>query len=115
MGGTDKRHPEMGDCKVYRYADWVTAKKPARAWVLCGDGYFYWASVLKPGESTGLLLNQVDAVFDDYSYYYAINVVLEMVSSSDLNTWYEGGTSSQGHVFEAVTDDAKAVLKNAQG
>ena len=121
MGGSDTDYaakypgsPAVG--VVLTYADWVTTK-PANVWVYCDDGYFYWSSMLAPGATTGLLLNQVDSLpaLDKESYYYAINALLESVDIKDINTWLKGGTSKSGHDFDEVTEDAKVVLINARG
>ena len=104
-------------------------------WFIDNDGWAYWAGLLSPGYSTGLLLNKVsrtDLSIPD-TYYYAINVQAQMAditspfvtpqqaasllmeeeeatavtaaSPDDFTTWIAG------IVTEPASEDAIAIMK----
>lgn len=54
-------------------------------WVYDSDGWVYYAKPVEWGEATGLLLDKISLTqtMND-SYYYAINVVCEMITADDL-------------------------------
>ena len=54
-------------------------------WVYDEDGWVYWSSPIKAGETTGLLLDGIELsqVMDD-TWYYAINVVAQFVTADDV-------------------------------
>ena len=68
-------------------------QKTGPFWVYDDDGWAYWAQPIKPGETTGLLLDGIEMkhVPDD-SWYYGINVVGQFVTASDLSVFVSGGS-----------------------
>jgi len=106
---------------VMTMTQWKDAGSPiGDYWVLdktqydAGPCWFYWAAPLKPGNATGLLLNQVTMNkqwFDQYTaemgldkgYYYGINVVAQLATkdgTTDANgltdNYMRFGDASQG-------------------
>lgn len=68
-------------------------QKTGPFWVYDDDGWAYWAQPVKPGETTGLLLDGIEMkhVPDD-SWYYGINVIGQFVTASDLSAFESGGS-----------------------
>lgn len=53
-------------------------------WVYDVDGWAYWANPIQPGETTGLLLDEVQQVVEPTdNWYYAINVVAQFATAGD--------------------------------
>ena len=77
------------DATVITMQEWHNLGKPTDGeyWVIDSDGWAYWAAPLRPGDATGLLLNSVKKIFDaEDSYYYAINVIVQMATKfGDFN------------------------------
>ncbi|MCL1858843.1 MAG: hypothetical protein FWF92_06380 [Oscillospiraceae bacterium] len=73
---------------VLTMEDWQNMGSPiGNYWVIDTDGWAYWASLLMPGQATGLLLNKVELINDpDDSYYYAINVIAQMATRNKTGT-----------------------------
>lgn len=60
-------------------------KATGRFWIYDTDGWAYWGEVLKPHQSTGLLLNEVQmANKPDDNWYYGIDVTGQFVTLNDL-------------------------------
>ena len=107
------------DAKIVSMADYLAMnaadRKVFEGWI-CDptDGYAYWSQPLKQGMVTGLLLDKVvtDKKLKNTDYYYAINVILETVSRSDLPMWTQGAPSvDDSNVFhQEATADGKQAL-----
>ena len=84
-------------------------------WIFDTDGYAYWSQPLPPGEATGLLLNGVASLppLKDLDYYYAINVIVEVVDRRDIPMWTQGAPSvdGSGTTHQEATPDGKEVIK----
>jgi hypothetical protein len=85
-------------------------------WVYDADGYAYWSQVLPPGRATSLLLNGVVLPSKgDSTYYYAINVDMEYVDTTDLAAWIDGVNiqtgADAGQKAETPTAEAIDMLK----
>ena len=75
------------------------AQKAFIGWIYSTDGYAYWSQPLAAGEATGLLLHGVAASgsLRNTSYYYAINVIAEVVDIEDARAmWLDGQDSVDG-------------------
>ncbi len=63
-------------------------------WVYDTDGWAYWAQPIKPGETTGLLLDGINMTrVPDDNWYYGINVIGQFVTASDLSAFEKDGVS----------------------
>lgn len=85
-------------------------------WIFAEDGYAYWSQPLKKGEATGLLLNGVESVknmLKDKDYYYAIDVILEVVDLADIPMWTEGAPSVDDPAIThpPTSEDGKEVIE----
>lgn len=74
-------------------------KKIGDYWVYDSDGWVYYAKPLEKGTATGLLLDKISPVKEmDDSYYYAINVVCQIITADDCgqedNTGFFGAESA---------------------
>ena len=76
-------------------------------WVYDTDGWVYWSQPIKAGETTGLLLDNIELnqVMDD-SWYYAINVVAQFVTADDLGR----GSGTGFYDLDAGTAPTPAAL-----
>ena len=86
--GTEPGVRKTLDAEVITMAAWKNMGKPIGPyWVIDVDGWAYWAAPLEPDTATGLLLHAVNKIFEhEDSYYYAINVVVQMATKfGDLN------------------------------
>jgi hypothetical protein len=77
--------------------------KIGQYWVIDADGWAYWADMLRPSTATSLLLNELDIQSRgiELDMYYAIDVVGEFATESDVDKFYNGesdhgNASSQG-------------------
>jgi hypothetical protein len=89
-------------------------------WICDTDGYAYWSQPLEPGKATGLLLSQVNRLtaLQNKNYYYAIDVIMEAVDSSDIPMLRDGAAASNGSApagtYPAATNpNGKAVIDSA--
>lgn len=82
-------------------------------WIFCPDGYAYWSQPLEGGEATGLLLHGVtisDAIKKE-TYYYAINVIVEVVDEMDLPMWTSGAAPTEpGNQHPEADNDGKEII-----
>ena len=79
-----------------------TGQKAFIGWIYSTDGYAYWSQPLAPDEATGLLLHHVAVNVANESYYYAINVIAEVVDRNDAKQmWIKGGESVDGSPKQA--------------
>ena len=71
------------DAQVLTMAQWMDYDSLiGNYWVIDTDGWAYWASPIKPGEATGLLMNKVTLKNKpDQDYYYGVNVIAQMVTN----------------------------------
>ena len=83
-------------------------------WIFATDGYAYWSQPLEKGEVTGLLLHGVDPqpILKDMDYYYAINVIVEVVDLRDIPMWTDGAPSvdGSGTTHPKAPPDGKEVI-----
>ena len=83
-------------------------------WIYDTDGYAYWSQPLLPGEATGLLLHGVATAdsLKNTNYYYAINVIVEVVDRADIPMWTDGAASvdGSGAHHNPATNDGKEVI-----
>ena len=72
------------DAQVLTMSEWKDINSPiGNYWVIDTDGWAYWAAPIKPGESTGLLMNRVTLNENNKpnkDYYYGINVIAQMAT-----------------------------------
>ena len=89
---------------VITMAAWVAdGCVPGPYWVVDTDGWAYWAQAIEPGTATGLLLNQIELTQEmDQDWYYAINVVGQMASLSDIDQ-IKDGTSDGQNLIDIIT------------
>lgn len=98
--------------QVYTMAQWIAAGMPTgNYWVMDTDGWCYWADVLLPSQTTGLLLSEV--LLDELNppngvWWYGINVSLQAVTAEDILRFglesgidgtYGGGFTEQGEML----------------
>ena len=89
-------------------------QKAFTGWIFSADGYAYWSQPLHAYEVTGLLLNGVRPMpnLDALDYYYAINVIAEVVDLQDIPMWTQGAPSTDGSgaTNQEATPDGKEVI-----
>jgi len=87
-------------------------------WIFSPDGYAYWSKPLLGGDATGLLLHGVtisDKIKKE-TYYYAINVVVEVVDDMDLPMWTSGAQPvAPGNKHPEADADGKEIIKIVVG
>ena len=109
--GTEDGVEKTLDAVVVTMDYWINNmnKKIGPYWVIDEDGWAYWAAPLEPGEATGLLLDSVTRTFDpDESYYYAINVIVQMATKfgeQNYEDFYDGSDDDR-----TATDNGKDLL-----
>ena len=91
------------------------AQKAFIGWIYSTDGYAYWSQPLPAGEATGLLLHGVSTSnsLNNTSYYYAINVIAEVVDRADAKQmWLFGENSVDGSPKqpEETSDNGKDTI-----
>lgn len=114
---TDTPNPENGTAlptaEVISMTDYnkkTDAQKEAFAgWIYDHDGYVYWSQPLAPGAATGLLLNNVTMPDPDtLTYWYGIDVKMEVVDIKDLPMWTNAGTD--GTRTEQANDKGQVTI-----
>lgn len=94
----DHAAKKTGNASLISMSDWLAMvgnsydeETHGNYWVYDTDGWVYWSAPIKPGEATGLLLDEITLsdLMDD-SWYYAINVVGQFVTADDVGE--EDGT-----------------------
>lgn len=92
-------------------ADWLSlpaADQQGDFWVIDEDGWAYWANILAPGESTSLLLSQLNwnqtALGDLDDWYYGIDVLGEFATKSDV------GKFATDSAYGAPSTNANQIL-----
>ena len=88
---------------------------PGAYWVWDEDGWAYWAQPIEPGETTGLLLDEiVHADPPSDSWYYGINVVGQFVTADDIG--FLNGTGFYDEEAGALpTANAELLLETITG
>jgi hypothetical protein len=74
---------------------WLALEETDRVgnfWVVDVDGWAYWANFLAPEQATSLLLNEIIIQSGSISenMYYAIDVIGEFATESDVENFYNG-------------------------
>ena len=91
-----------------------TEQKAFIGWIYSTDGYAYWSQPLKTGDVTGLLLHGVESlkILENYDYYYAINVIVEVLDRRDIPMWTQGAPSvdGTGTTHKEASTDGKEVI-----
>jgi len=116
--GTEPGVQKTPDAKIITSAQFLgmseTEQKAFNGWIYSTDGYAYWSQPLKKGEATGLLLHGVEPlpILEDLDYYYAINVIVEVVDHKDIPMWTQGVPSSDGSgtTHQEASSDGKQVI-----
>lgn len=87
---------------------------PGPYWVYDTDGWVYWAQPLKPGEVTGLLVDNVvpNESFGD-AWYYDIDATGEFVSLSEWNKESNGVCYFDAGQTKELSADAYELLEQA--
>lgn len=75
-----------GTAEVITMQEWIDGGcQIGNFWVWDEDGWAYWASPIEPGETTGLLLDEITHENPPSdSWYYGINVVGQFVTADDI-------------------------------
>ncbi|HJD24576.1 MAG TPA: hypothetical protein H9694_10620 [Firmicutes bacterium] len=76
-----------GTATVITMQEWIEDydMAPGAYWVWDTDGWAYWAQGIEPGQTTGLLLDEIiHANPPSDSWYYGINVVGQFVTADDI-------------------------------
>lgn len=94
LANEEHKAKQVGTSELISMKEWLALGEDAdkdNYWVYDTDGWVYWSSPIKAGETTGLLLDSIELkqVMDD-TYYYAINVVAQFITADDLG---EKGTT----------------------
>lgn len=106
---------ETAEGRVITMEEWLAMPEEEQIgafWVYDNDGWAYWAAPIKPGETTGLLLNGIKPQKQpDEEWYYAINVVGQFATAGDWGSeeeetgFYEDGITEDGlHLLNKVSD-----------
>ena len=116
--GTEPGVQKTPDAQIITSAQFLAmteaAQKAFVGWIYSTDGYAYWSQPLNKGEVTGLLLHGVESlpILEDLDYYYAINVIVEVVDRKDVPMWTQGAPSVDGSGTkhpEASTDGKEVI------
>ena len=111
--GTQAKETLSGTLKSM--SNWkAEGKQIGNFWVVDYDGWSYWASPLKPGDATGLLLNRVSQIAEiEDDYYYGIFVEAQMatkdgaiIEGAMLDNYERFGDNDRG----GWTDDGKDLM-----
>ncbi len=95
---------------IYTMAEWIAAGTPTGDfWIMDTDGWCYWGNILLPGQTTGLLLSEVQ--LNELNkpagrWYYGINASLQAVTYDDIAKFgesNEGGANGGGGITEQGT------------
>jgi hypothetical protein len=116
--GNEPDVKQTPDATIITSAEFLAMTKAEQqafiGWIYSTDGYAYWSQPLHKGEATGLLLHGVESLplLKDYDYYYAINVIVEVVDRKDLPMWTQGAPSvdGSGDKHQEATADGKEVI-----
>jgi len=105
------------DAEIIMAAEYLaksaTEQESFFGWIFTDDGNAYWSMPLLSETATGLLLNQVirDAALGNRNYYYAINVIVEVVDDIDLPMWtLNAAPVNSTTKHDEATDEGKSVL-----
>lgn len=108
-------------------ADWLalpTADQKGDFWVIDEDGWAYWANILAPGESTSLLLSQLNwnktALGDLDDWYYGIDVLGEFATKSDVGKFatdsaYGAPSTNANQILDMLTVEPVSLTVTASG
>lgn len=98
--------------KIMTMNEWEEAGSPVgKYWVWDSDGWFYWAEPLYPGETTGLLLDEVQQKkYMTGNNYYGINVMGQFATAEQ---WGEDGETKTGFYADHLSENALALLNQA--
>ena len=116
--GTEPGVKKTPDAQIITSADFLAMsesnQKAFIGWIYSTDGYAYWSQPLQKDEATGLLLHGVQPQpnLNELDYYYAINVIVEVVDRRDVPMWTEGAnaTDGSGATHQEATPDGKEVI-----
>jgi hypothetical protein len=116
--GTEEGVEKTPDAKIITSAEFLAMtaaeQKAFIGWIYSEDGYAYWSQPLHQGEATGLLLHGVEKQppLEDLDYYYAINVIVEVVDRRDIPMWTQGAASvdESGATHQEASPDGKEVI-----
>ena len=116
--GTEPGVKKTPDAQIITSTEFLamtdTEQKAFIGWIYSTDGYAYWSQPLYKGEATGLLLHGVQPlpILEDLDYYYAINVIVEVVDRKDIPMWTQGAPSTDGSgtTHQEATPDGKEVI-----
>jgi len=116
--GTEAGVQKTPDAQIITSAQFLamseTGQKAFIGWIYSTDGYVYWSQPLHKGEVTGLLLHGVEPlpILEDLDYYYAINVIVEIVDRKDIPMWTQGASSADGSgtTHQQAAQDGKEVI-----
>ncbi|MCL2024834.1 MAG: hypothetical protein FWG78_03555 [Coriobacteriia bacterium] len=107
------------------YAQWQTnyTTNPSAnldKWVLADDGYFYYTSVIRPGDADNASLPLITGVFAatgfdplKHAFYYAIDIQMEVVTQDDVGAMKDGlvpSSGTDGVPLRAASAQGKAIL-----
>lgn len=108
-------------------ADWLAlpaADQKGDFWVIDEDGWAYWANILAPGESTSLLLSQLNwdqtALGDLDDWYYGIDVLGEFATKSDVGKFatdsaYGAPSTNANQILDMLTVEPVSLTITASG
>jgi len=121
--GTEPGVRRTPDAQIITSAQFLGMSGPEQkafiGWIYSTDGYAYWSQPLEKGEATGLLLHGVESlpILKELDYYYAINVIVEVVDRSDLPMWTQGAPSTDGSgaTHQEAGPDGKEVINIIAG
>lgn len=114
-----KHYPQLsGNAEVISMDTWKAKgddEKMGAFWVYDKDGWAYWAEPLLPATATGLLLDEVKmTTIPDQDWYYAINVVAQFATVTDIGTANVDGGGTGFYDTDkgkAPSEDAKKLLE----
>jgi hypothetical protein len=81
-------------------------------WVVDEDGWAYWADFLKPNKATSLLLSEliIQSQGIEDNMYYAIDVIGEFTTVSDVDNLYNG-SSEHGNASSNAQDLIDTIIR----
>lgn len=100
--------------KIYTMSQWIAEGSPTGDfWIMDKDGWCYWGNILMPGQTTGLLLSEVELNKENQpaKWQYKINAKLQAVTFDDMLKFGETGENGGG----GITDQGNMVLMAVSG
>ena len=87
------------DDSIIAKSAWVPAFTPGSGWELGGDGFYYYTSPVKPGESTSMLISSLNLKQDDVSLArQVLEIIATCIQAEPAGAVMEAWSGTNGSV-----------------